>query len=179
MSRTIKLSDIKINPSFAETMPKEEKMEECRKNYINYGRQDRYVVIDHTHTLIDGYIMYLVLKENNVEEAKIKISNRRKKRWERINTKDWTIPHYRTEMTTYVYGVHPNSKSTKERVWRIPNGWSEFREKLQIGDMVICVAKSNVAPVVVTRIEELSNCPVEFCVKRVACKRIIRDGMAV
>ena len=54
-------------------------MEECRNNYVTHGEQDRYVVVDHTNTLIDGYIMYLVLKENNVDEAKVKIFNKRKK----------------------------------------------------------------------------------------------------
>lgn len=170
MSRVIKLSEIKISPSFAETVPKEEKMEECRRNYKNYGRQDRYIVIDHTNTLIDGYIMYLVLKENNVEETKIKISDRRKKRWERINTKDWLIPHYRSEMTTYVYGVHPNSKSTKERVWRVPSSWHNWADNLLIGDAILVATKRGIAPIVITKIEHSAICPVDIPVRKVVKK---------
>lgn len=179
MSRIIKLSEIKISPSFAETMPKEEKMEECRKNYINHGKQDRYIVIDHTNTLIDGYIMYLVLKENNVDEAKIKISDRRKKRWKRINTKDWIIPHYKTEMTTYVYGVHPNSKCEKEFVWRIPKAWTGFEEKVEVGDSVLCGTKFGVSLVIVTKVEMLEQCPIDIPVKRVVSKEIRRNGIVV
>lgn len=170
MSRVIKLSEIKISPSFAETVPKEKKMEECRKNYINHGRQDRYIVIDHTNTLIDGYIMYLVLKENNAEEARIKISNRRKKRWERINTKDWLIPHYRSEMTTYVYGVHPNSKSTKERAWRVPSSWHNWADDLLIGDVILVATKRGIAPIVITKIEHSAICPVDIPVRKVVRK---------
>lgn len=179
MSRIIKLSEIKISSSFAETTPKEEKMEECRKNYINHGKQDRYIVIDHTNTLIDGYIMYLVLKENNVDEAKIKISDRRKKRWKRINTKDWIIQHYKTEMTTYVYGVHPNSKCEKEFVWRIPKSWTGFRDKIKVGDTILCGTKFGVSPVIVTKVEMLEQCPINMPVKRVVLKAIRKNGVEV
>lgn len=179
MGRVIKLSKIKISPSFAETVPKEEKMEECRRNYKKYGRQDRYIVIDHTNTLIDGYIMYLVLKENNVEEAKIKVSDRRKKRWERINTKGWIAPHYRAEMTTYVYGVHPNSKYAKEFVWRVPKAWTGFGGKVEVGDTVFCDTKFGVSPVVVTKVEMLDKCPIDIPVKRVTSKETRRNGMVV
>jgi len=75
MSRKMKLSDIKIKESFAITTPKVEKMEECRNNCNTYHRQDRYIVVNNDKELIDGYIQYLVLKENGVEEADIKISN--------------------------------------------------------------------------------------------------------
>lgn len=174
MSKLMKLSEIKISPSFVITTPREEKMEECRNNYISYGKQDRYIVVDHTNTLIDGYIMYLVLKENNVDEAKIKISNRRKKRWKRINTKDRTIPHYRTEMTTYVYGVHTNSKSTKERVWRVPDSWSGWEDNLFPGDSILVKTKRGMAPVVITKIEQLENCPINIPVKK-AWKKLYRE----
>ncbi len=88
MSRKMKLSDIKIKDSFAITTPKEEKMEECRNNWSTYHKQDRYIVINNDNELIDGYIMYLVLKENDMEEANVKISNKCKKRWHRKNVKD-------------------------------------------------------------------------------------------
>ncbi len=72
MNRKMKLSDIKIKESFAITTPNEEKMRECRNNWNIYHRQDRYIVINANRELIDGYIMYLVFKENGMEEADIK-----------------------------------------------------------------------------------------------------------
>lgn len=123
--------------------------------------------------------MYLVLKENNVEETKIKISDRRKKRWERINTKDWFIPHYRSEMTTYVYGVHPNSKCEKEFVWRVPKAWTGFGEKIKVGETILCGTKFGVSTVVVTKVEMLDKCPIDIPVKRVISKEIRRNGMVI
>ena len=54
--RRMKLSDIKINKAFANSIPKENKMEECRYNWRKYHKQDRYVVINRDNFLIDGYI---------------------------------------------------------------------------------------------------------------------------
>ena len=77
--KKVKLSDIKISEKFLETVPNEQKMEECRFNWRYYGKQDRYIVINHNNVLIDGYVQYLVLKEHKEEYAEVKVSNRRKK----------------------------------------------------------------------------------------------------
>lgn len=172
--KKIKLSEIKINEAFAKSIPSESKMQECRNNWNMWHRQDRYIVVNHNNVLIDGYIQYLVLKENNVGEAEIKISTRRKKRWYRKNTKDWNIPHYRNEITTYVYGVHPNSKSGKEFVWRVPKSWSEagWEDGLETGDKILVDTKFGIKPIVVTKIEMLDKCPVNMQVKRVVKRHI-------
>jgi len=179
MSRKMKLTDIKIKESFTITTPKEEKMNECRNNWNIYHKQDRYIVINNNNELIDGYIQYLVLKENGMEEADIKISNMRKKRWYKKNVKDWTAPHYRNETTTYVYGVHPNSNCTKNYLWRVPKSWTWFAENVQVGDSIFCRTKFGIAPVIVTKIEVLDKCPVDFVVKRVVEKEIRRNGCIV
>lgn len=173
--RRIKLSDIKISEAFANTIPSEEKMSECRNNWNQWHRQDRFVVVNPDNVLIDGYIQYLVLKENNIEEAEVKISTRRKKRWYRKNTNDWNIPHYRNEPTTYVYGIHPNSNCTKEFIWRVPKSWTWFANNVQVGDSILCQTKFGYAPVIVTKVETLDKCPIDFRVKRVA-KHEIRRG---
>ena len=85
--RRMKLSDIKISEAFANSVPREEKMNECRNNWNKWNRQDRFIVVNPDNVLIDGYIQYLVLKENKIDEAEIKISDRRKKRWYRKNVK--------------------------------------------------------------------------------------------
>lgn len=78
--RRMKLSEIKIKESFSNTTPSEEKMDECRHNWRMYGKQDRYIVVNHDNELIDGYIQYLILVEHKEEYAEVKISHCRKKR---------------------------------------------------------------------------------------------------
>lgn len=178
--RKMKLSDIKITSAFAGTTPTEKKMKQCRENWKKWHRQDRYLVVTPgNNVLIDGYIQYLVLKENGVEEAEVKISTRRKKRWIRKNIEDWKEPQYRTEPTTYVYGKHINSWGDKEYMWRIPKSWTWMQENIQVGDTLLCAAKRGVSPVVVTRIEVLDACPIDMIVKKVISKEIRRNGMAV
>lgn len=167
MSRTMKLSEIKISSVFAETTPSEEKMNECRNNYLTYHRQDRVIVVDHDGYLIDGYCMYIILKELGIEKAQIKISNRRKKRWFRKDTSSWEIPYYRNNPTTYIFGVHPNSKDTKTYMWRVQNNRRDsIYEEILPGDYVLCQTKNGIAPVIVTRMETLDKCPVDMRVKK-------------
>ena len=168
--RRMKLSDIKISEAFANSIPSNKKLNECRNNWNQWNHQDRFIVVNPDNVLIDGYIQYLVLKENNVEEAEVKISTRRKKRWYRKNVKDWNIPHYRNETTTYVYGVHPYSENKKEFVWRVPKSWSElgWEDGLNISDEILVDTKFGIKPVVVTKIEIADKCPINIPVKRVA-----------
>lgn len=175
--KKMRLDEIKIKESFNNTTPKEEKMEVCRKNWVEHQKQDRYIVVNHNNELIDGYIQYLILKENNIEEAEIKLSDRKKKCWARIG-KD-NIPRYRDERTIYIYGIHFKSKCRKEYVWRIPKSWIQFASNVQIGDVIRCNAKRKKSSIVVTKIEELNKCPVDFRVKRVASKQIKRNGMVI
>ena len=177
--RRMKLSDIKISDAFANSVPSEEKMNECRNNWNQWNRQDRYIVVNPDNVLIDGYIQYLVLKENNVEEAEIKISHCRKKRWERKNIKDWVVPRYKDNPTTYIFGVHPNSNYTREFCWRVPESWTGFADNIQIGDTVLCATKFGYAPVIVNKIEILDKCPIDIPVKKVCSKQIRRNGLVV
>lgn len=178
--RKMKLSDITITPAFAETTPNGKKMEECKENWNKWHRQDRYLVVTpDNNVLIDGYIQYLVLKENGIAEAEVKISTRRKKRWVRKNIEDWRVPHYRTEPTTYIFGKHINGFGNKEYMWRIPKSWTWMQENIRVGDTVLCAAKCGVSPVQVTRIEVLNVCPVDMVVKKVVGKEIRRNGMVV
>lgn len=161
----LKLSDIYIKESFANSIPQKEKIEECRRFWNTYHQQDRYIVVNNKHTLVDGYIQYLVLKENNVEVAEVHFSNKKKEKWIR---KEKT---YRESETTYVYGVHPNSNDNKERVWRIPNSWCDgWADNLNIGDMLWAKTKYGLAPIRITKIEKLSICPVDVPVKTVVRK---------
>lgn len=173
----LKLEEIKISSAFSESVPSEKKMAECRNNWEKFNAQDRYIVLNDDYYLIDGYIQYLILREKNSENAEVVFSNKKRYKWHRKPS--YLLPQYRYEATTYVYGVHPNDKYNKERIWRVPKKWKQFIERVQIGDCIFCETKSKSAPVIVTKIATMDCCPVEFGVKKVCSKRIYRNGLAV
>lgn len=167
-----KLSEIKINEEFSSTKPSNIKVQECRKFWAKNHKQDRYLVVNEDGYLIDGYIQYLILKENKVDEAEIQISNVRKNKWKRMK-KDT----YRNQLTTYIYGKHPGDEKKKTYIWRVPNsnGWDEFRNNINVDDMIFCYSKKRVAPVVVTEVITTKNCPVIYPVNKVASREIVKE----
>lgn len=90
----MKMSDIIIPESFAQTHPRKEKIDACKEHWIKTGRQSKYIVVDKKNILTDGYVMYLVLKELGVDEAKIIRSKNGRKRDNHVKE-----PAYRTENT--------------------------------------------------------------------------------
>ncbi len=182
MKRTMKVEDIIINEAFEVTTPREHKMKECRDYWNKHQKQDRYIVVNKNNVLIDGYIQYLVLKENGIEEAEIRIGRTKEvKRWKRKMAEDsWDIPEYREKPTTYIIGVHPNSYSDKEYMWRVPNNWTWVAENLQVGDLVFCRTRGcRVSPVIIKEIKVLDKCPVDYPVNKMCYKTIKRDGRVV
>ena len=122
----MKLSDIKIRESFLNSTPSQVKYQKKKEKWLRTGRQDRYIVVDKEGYLDDGYITYLILKEFGIEDVKV-IKSRP---WaSHVGNRKIKEPAYRTERTTYVWGVHPNSSDKKLYVWRVPNDnrWNEFR----------------------------------------------------
>lgn len=168
--KTMKLSDIKIKDSFASSNPQIRKVQECRNYWNENHEQDRYVVVNHKNELIDGYIQYLVLKENNVSDAIIQNSEHKRKRYNRIRMKEYGLPKYRTNETAYIYGIHPNSKSKKERVWRVPASWKGWENDILPGDRILVNTKRGIKPIIVTKIEWSDKCPVDMKVRKVARK---------
>ena len=69
--RRMKLSDIKISEAFANSVPSEEKMNECREFWRLERKQDRPIVLNSKRYLVDGYVMYLILMENKEEYAEV------------------------------------------------------------------------------------------------------------
>ena len=69
----VKLSDIIINEPFASHAPKIGKLNRIREYYKEYGYVDKPLTVNRNNILLDGYIRYLVLKENNVMYAKVKV----------------------------------------------------------------------------------------------------------
>ena len=173
----LKLDEIKISSAFSESVPSEKKMAECRYNWNVFNAQDRYIILNDDYYLIDGYIQYLVLKENGSECAEVRFSNKKRRKWHRKQF--IPLPKYRNESTTYIYGVHPNSKEPKTYMWRVPESWTCWAENIQIGDTIMCATKNGYAPVLVNKIEILDRCPIDIPVKKVCNRQIRRNGMVV
>lgn len=173
MRTTVKLSSIKIPKSYAVTTPSEKKVRTKRKKYRK-GKL-RAITINTDGFLINGYINYLILKENNVEDADVNIVDIKK------NDNSNVPESYRNTNTTYIYGKHPNDKSEKIYIWRIPNkeNWMKFSETVLPDDLIFCKTKFGCSPVIVQAIQTIDKCPVEFPVKKVLSRRIIRDGKGI
>ena len=167
--RVMKLSDIKISDEFASTNPSKFKMDRYRDMWDKFNRQPKYIVVNDNNVLIDGYIQYLLLKEKGFEDGECLVRH----------SKNGNKTTYRNTITTYVYGVHPNSNCDKEFIWRVPKSMTWFAENVQVGDSILCQTKFGIAPVIVTRVEVLDKCPVDFRVKKVASKEIRRGEYTV
>lgn len=50
--RRMKLSDIKISEAFASSIPSDKTLNECRNNWNQWNRQDRYIVVNPNNVLI-------------------------------------------------------------------------------------------------------------------------------
>lgn len=164
--KRIKLSEIKISSAFANTTPSPHKIHKYRESYReNCHRQEKPIVIDKNNYLRDGYIQYLILKEDGVDEAMIIRKNKYKNN--KISRK---IPAYKNSKTTYIYGIHPEDKLKKERVWRVPNTWIGWEKDLLPGDNIIVDTKYGIRTIVITRIEWLDKPPVDYVIRRVVKK---------
>lgn len=171
--KTMRLEDIKITSAFENTTPNAEKVEKYRQYWIENNKQLKPILVDYNNILRDGYIQYLILKENGIEDAFII----RKKKYKKLGA--CPIPSYKNSETVYVFGVHPNSNCTKEFCWRLPNSWKDLGNYIEVGDTILCHTKFGYSPVVVTRVETLDKPPVEGIIKKVAKREIRRNGMVV
>jgi hypothetical protein len=171
--RVMKLTDIKIKDSFANSTPSELKMRNCRKHWEKFGKQDRDIVVNQNGYLIDGYIQYLILQEFGIEETDTLIVNSKDyAKSHFVNNRKHRVDNYRTVRTIYITGHHPKTDANLQYTWRIPAGWSEFAKNIEIGDMIFCNTKHGSAPVIVDRVDVYDICPVNRKVRKVSCKII-------
>lgn len=177
------LSKIKIPESFESSVPSLYKYEKCCRYYKETGNQDRYIVVDEKNVLVDGYIMYLVLKSHDVEYCdakrltlrKHKYTNRQREKYGRIIPPEKVLT-YKEKSTVYIYGKHPNGIIDKEYVWRLPKSKENMYGVLLPGDLIYCGTKNGIAPVIVTRIEKRDSWDTGLKVKVVCSRIIIRNG---
>lgn len=177
------LSEIKIPESFESSVPNTLKYAKCESYYNKSGNQDRYIVVDENNVLVDGYIMYLVLKSHNVEYCdakrltlrKHKYTDRQREKYGRIIPLEKVLT-YKEKSTVYIYGKHPNGIIDKEYVWRLPKSKENMYGVLLPGDLIYCTTKNGIAPVIVTRIEKRDSWDTDLKVKVVCSRIIIRNG---
>lgn len=172
--KKIKLSEIKITSAFENTTPNPEKVQRCKEYYAENKKQSKLILLDYNNVLRDGYIQYLILKENGVEEATII----RRKKYKRLREYSPTVS-YKDVPTTYIFGVHPNSKNNRQYTWRVPTSWGTWADNIGVGDTVLCQTKFGFSPVIVNRVETLDKPPVEMIVKKVARREIKRNNAVV
>ena len=179
----MRLSEIKISSDFESSIPNTYKYNKCENYYNKTGNQDRYIVVDEKNVLVDGYIMYLVLKNHDVEYGNVKrltlrkhtYTDKQRKKYGRLISPKHVVT-YKEKPTAYVYGKHPNSKDNKEYVWRLPQACGYMSLMLQKGDVIYCGTRFGVAPIVVTKVELKSNFDTDLCIKKVCSRKIYRNG---
>ena len=169
MAEKMELGHIHVSKSFKRTKPNPNKVEKYKKYYLENGVQAKPIVLDKGNKLVDGYIQYLILKDFGEIEADVVYLDKEEKKVE-LN------PSYLNTTTTYIYGIHPKSRSKKERVWRVPTNWGDWANNLCVDDLIMCNTKFGDMQVKVTRIETLDERPIDMVIKKVAKKRFLRNG---
>lgn len=64
----MKLNNVKISKGFAEHFPSTEKLNECHNYFRKHGYLDRQIVVDENGYLIDGYIGYIIVRAQGLNE---------------------------------------------------------------------------------------------------------------
>lgn len=156
----ININEIIIPKEFENSTPNGYKIEQCRRIYENHNIYDRKIIIDSQNVLIDGYIMYLVLKEQGCENIYVQISNRKYK----YNK----TSRYRHEWTYYVFAKHCDKNGQvhgKTYVWRMPNDekWNIWASTLKVGDIVKLPGRDRgYSWGVILDIAPYGDCPFQF-----------------
>lgn len=170
----VNIEDIKVGAAFAASLPSKRKMQKYRKAYCSikmgfacaeYGIvQIKPIILNKNMQIVDGYIQYLVLKENDETEAVCLVTN--------------FVAHDTSTEYLYIYGKHVQNENSKIYVWRIPINyeWDKFIKNLKIGDFIFCNTKYGKDLIEVMEIERLRKAPTSKHTKGVASKCIIRNG---
>lgn len=72
----VRIEDIKIFPCFASSTPKAKKVEQKEWLYSQSGMSEFDIVLDRNNYLIDGYIGYLIAKENGLTHIPVRYGQR-------------------------------------------------------------------------------------------------------
>lgn len=141
----INFKDIKIPNIFLQHPPKEYKLKEEREYYASYNDITHKLVVNKSGILLDGYISYLVLKENNFS-GELEVEQRKNK-------------------TIYAYAKHPGVD--KEFVWKVPSSLCRTVKNLESGKMINVETKDGVQQVEFCRYESRDTKPRKGYIKKV------------
>lgn len=83
------LSSLEVSKAFKKHPPKNWKKKQCEEFFGRYGMQDRYIVLNHNNVIIDGYVMYCVLKQKKIEFAEVVYSDTPKPELNRKSKEDF------------------------------------------------------------------------------------------
>ena len=72
----VNIDDIKIYPCFASSTPRAKKVERKEWQYSQSGMSEFDIVLDRNNYLIDGYIGYLIAKENGLTHIPVRYGRR-------------------------------------------------------------------------------------------------------
>lgn len=150
VKKKIRFEDIAIPHRFDESVPSEKKYNQKYTKYKKNGYL-RDIEVNEDNTLTDGYISYLILRNENFSGSIFVL---------KPEDED-NPPTYKNQPTLYIFGVHkPNGK---EYVWRATSDlidWLSFNP----GDRV-WINKHHY--IYITRTEVLSSPPVNMRIKRI------------
>lgn len=126
-TKIIKLDKIIIADTFLNTAPSEKKVNAVRNYYKQHGEFDKPIVLSKNNILLDGYIRYIVAKENGLQEIEY-ATVMPKEQEQQTNNQNRTI--------TLIKGKFPDND--KEYIWRLP-----FNKdvNVEIGDTAIVNVK--------------------------------------
>lgn len=147
----MKISDIHILRQFSNSVPNEHKMEMCRQYYREHGHLDRDIVVNKSGFLKDGYIGFLVLAKNNIEETEVIMLSGEQQ-------------VYKQCKTIYVFGRHDTTP--KEYCWRVTDK-TQGLEALRIGNKALVNTRRGAQKVTIVRVEEHDVCPYNKSVRGV------------
>ena len=152
----IELKDIIIPEKFAKSYPSDYKFNRIREKYRRGENIENDIIVNASGYLVDGYIRYLVLMENGIEQADVRIVPDTYKPKEKKKKKK--------KLSTYVYAKHYDSG--KMYVWRIC-GKTKNKQYLEIGSTVLVNTQHGWKRVVVDKIEYSKKAPVEGKIRTV------------
>ena len=143
------ISDIIIPDEFMDTTPKNSKVERIREYFNTYNTIDEPITISYSNVLMDGYIRYLIAKENNMQSIPCIISDK----------------NFRPKRPCkYIVGKFDNGS---EYIWKIRN-----KLDVNVGDKVLVANKNGRAVVSVVKVfysndrNKLRHKPVLLIVRR-------------
>ena len=107
----MKLADITIPQRFQASPPSDRKLNVCRQYFKAHGALDRTLVVDSQGVLLDGYVGYLVLRENGIREYGVSCADKPRifiAACHEGNPKEyyWCVTHRTADVELLIPGAH-------------------------------------------------------------------------